>query len=152
MPDHIHMLITPGDSTSLEKAVQLIKGGSSHRIHKERGQKMEIWQVGFRDWTIRDEEDWHSKVEYIHMNPVRARLVVRPGDWLYSSATGRYAMDPVPERYSQIASGAKAPNKGEAETRGLKPPPPEESRRAETKSPLPEEQSVGSSESGERGD
>jgi putative transposase len=30
MPDHLHLILTPGDSVSLEKAMQLIMGGSSH--------------------------------------------------------------------------------------------------------------------------
>jgi putative transposase len=34
MPDHWHLLLTPGEDTSLEKAVQMIKGGSSFRIRK----------------------------------------------------------------------------------------------------------------------
>ena len=124
MPDHLHLLLTPGRETSLEKAIQLIKGGSSHRIHKARGQKMEIWQVGFYDWTIRDSEDWCAKVGYIQMNPVRARLVAEPQDWAYSSASGRFKLDPVPEKYLHLASGAKAPEMTKRVAQGLKPLPP----------------------------
>src|SRR5690348_5860860 len=57
MPDHLHLRLTPSSTTSLEKAIQLIKGGSSYRIRKARNQKIEIWQVGFHDWTIRDSDD-----------------------------------------------------------------------------------------------
>jgi len=32
MPDHFHVLITPSQSVSLEKAVQFIKGGSGRQI------------------------------------------------------------------------------------------------------------------------
>ena len=74
MPNHLHVLLTPGQTTSLEKAVQLIKGGSSFQISKQRGHKMEIWQQGFHDWTIRDLDDWQAKARYIRMNPVRAQL------------------------------------------------------------------------------
>jgi REP element-mobilizing transposase RayT len=45
MPDHIHGLITP--TTNLEKAVQSIKGGFSHRAKRELGSSMEVWQKGF---------------------------------------------------------------------------------------------------------
>jgi putative transposase len=125
MPNHLHVLLTPSSTTSLEKAVQLIKGGSSHAIHKQRDQKTEIWQEGFHDWTIRDTNDWRSKVEYIRMNPVRAKLVERPEDWPYSSANCQFKLDVVPERYLSAASGAKAlgsaPN-----TPGLKSRPPNE--------------------------
>ena len=43
MPDHLHVMLTPNHQTSLEKAVQLIKGGSSHEIRKVRGKK---WKFG----------------------------------------------------------------------------------------------------------
>ncbi len=127
MPDHLHLMLTPNAETSLEKAVQLIKGGSSHRIHKERGGKMEMWQVGFHDWTIRDLEDW--KANYIHMNPVKARLCERPEDWAYSSAGGKFCMDGMPDKYQNLASGAKAQVVGTF-AQGLKPLPPKETARA----------------------
>jgi putative transposase len=130
MPDHLHLMLTPGLQTSLEKAVQLIKGGSSHRIHKVRGGKMEIWQVGFHDWTIRDLEDWKAKANYIQMNPVKARLCERPEDWAYSSACSKFALDGVPVRYQNLASGAKAQDVG-APTPGLKPRPPKEAERVD---------------------
>jgi len=127
MPDHLHLLLTPSATTSLEKAVQFIKGGSSHAIHEQRGNKMQIWQEGFHDWTIRDVDDWQSKVEYIRMNPVRARLADKPQDWPYSSASCRFILDPVPNRYLHFASGAKAPI-FPAHSPGLKPRPPEENQ------------------------
>jgi putative transposase len=99
MPNHFHLLMTPGETTSLEKAVQLIKGGSSHEIHLQTGNKLEIWQVGFHDWTIRDAEDYRTKVGYIQMNPVQARLVERPEDWQFGSACGKFVMDSIPEKF-----------------------------------------------------
>jgi putative transposase len=127
MPDHLHLILTPGETTTLEKSMQLIKGGSSHDIHKQRGHKMEIWQQGFYEWTIRDAEDWRVKAEYIEMNPVRARLAQDRRDWPYSSASGRFVLDPMPARYSKLSSGAKAPI-SMAATPGLKPRPPKEHR------------------------
>ena len=77
MPDHLHLMLTPAETTTLEKALQLIKGGSSHEIHKLRGHKIQIWQPGFHDWTVRDSADYEAKCEYIWKNPVRARMVDR---------------------------------------------------------------------------
>jgi putative transposase len=99
MPNHFHLLLTPGETTSLEKAMQLIKGGSSREIRQRTGNKMEIWQVGFHDWTIRDDEDYQVKVGYIYMNPVRARLVERPKDWSFGSASGKFSLEPAPEKF-----------------------------------------------------
>jgi putative transposase len=128
MPDHLHLLITPGATTSLEKAVQFIKGGSSYSIHNHRGHNMEIWQVGFYDWTIRDMADWQAKIDYIHQNPVRGRLVDKPEDWPYSSAAGRFQLDSIPAKYANLASGAKAPNTNPDRAQGLKPLPPAEAQ------------------------
>ena len=73
MPDHLHLLITP--SESVEKSVQLIKGGYSFKARRELDWKGPIWQEGFTDHRIRDQEDWSRHLDYIRMNPVRARLV-----------------------------------------------------------------------------
>ena len=125
MPDHIHLLLTPSSTSSLEKCIQLVKGGSSHQIHKVRKQKMEIWQEGFYDWTIRDANDWQTKAVYIRMNPVRARLVESPQNWPHSSANDRFTLDPIPARYMNLTSGAKAQLKPLL-TPGLKPRPPKD--------------------------
>jgi putative transposase len=129
MPDHLRVLLTPSSTTSLEKAIQLIKGGSSHEIHKQRGQ-MEIWQQGFYDWTIRDAHDWKTKAEYIALNPVRAGLVRAPADWPFSSASGKFVLDPMPSKY--LASGAEAPLEPFV-TPGLKPRPPKEPQQGAAK-------------------
>jgi putative transposase len=93
MPDHLHLLITPGRTTSLEKAMQLIKGGSSYEIHRVRENHMEIWQPGFHEWTIRNPGDYATKAQYIRMNPVTANLVERSEDWKFGSASGFYKLD-----------------------------------------------------------
>jgi putative transposase len=129
MPDHLHLLLTPAATTSLEKAIQFIKGGSSHQIHQMRANTMEIWQKGFYDWTIRDQDDWQTKVEYIRMNPVRAKLVQKPEDWPHSSATGNFALDPAPDKYLRLASAAKA-SIAPAAASELKLRPPKEVRAA----------------------
>ena len=52
MPDHLHLLMTlPGDTT-IEKAMQLIKGGFSYRLKKEFGYQGEVWQRGFSEVRI----------------------------------------------------------------------------------------------------
>ena len=90
----------------------LIKGGSSHEIHRARGHKMEIWQARFHDWTVRDEADYHARRQYIQMNPVKAGLVERPEDWAFGSTSGKFNLDPMPVRL-KMASGAEAPQLSE---------------------------------------
>ncbi len=104
MPDHIHVLITP--ATSLEKAVQFMKGGFSYRAKKELGSNMEIWQKGFQDHRIRDAADYDVHVTYIRENPVRAHLCEQARDYPYSSACAALALDDVPQGLKPFALGA----------------------------------------------
>jgi putative transposase len=73
MPDHLHLLISPFES--VEKALQLIKGGFSFRAKRELEWNGEIWQPGFTDHRIRDMEDWQEHLAYIRNNPVNAHMV-----------------------------------------------------------------------------
>src|SRR5580658_8318827 len=75
MPDHLHLLMTlPGDVT-IEKAMQLIKGGFSYRLKREFGYQGEVWQRGFSEVRISDEQSFLQHREYIVQNPVKAGLV-----------------------------------------------------------------------------
>jgi putative transposase len=95
MPEHFHATITP--VSSLEKAVQFIKGGFSFRAKKELEYKWEIWQRGFSDHRIRDFADYETHKRYIHQNPVERRLVLEAAAYPYSSASGAFKLDPVPQ-------------------------------------------------------
>ena len=92
MPDHFHALITPADNVSLERAVQFIQGGFSFRLKS----KTPVWQESFTNHRVRDGEDYEDHSEYLWMNPVRAGLVEKCGDYPYSSSSGKFACDPIP--------------------------------------------------------
>ena len=102
MPEHLHILITPSDETTIEKAVQMVKGGSAHRIGKEKPQAFPIWHRGFHDRWIRDAEQFFNAKSYIEQNPVTAKLVETANQYAWSSANGKVALDP--SRY-ESASG-----------------------------------------------
>jgi putative transposase len=85
MPDHLHLLITPFEA--LEKAVQLFKGGFSYRAKRELLWTEEIWQPGFTEHFVRDEDDWLNHIEYIRQNPVRARLTDNPALYRYMNTS-----------------------------------------------------------------
>src|SRR5258708_38702467 len=58
MPDHLYLLLTPTADVSLERAVQLIKGGFSYRLGKGVSSKAEGglgWQGKLSQPTIRDQ-------------------------------------------------------------------------------------------------
>jgi putative transposase len=81
MPDHIHLLLTP-QGAPVERVVGFIKGGFSHRM----GSKFPVWQRGFTDHRVRNRDEFQARREYIHQNPVRARIVEIAELYPYSSA------------------------------------------------------------------
>ena len=73
-PDHIHLLITVDGSTTIERAMQLIKGGFSYRLKKDHGYLGEVWQRGFSDARVEDRASYERYRQYIASNPVNAGL------------------------------------------------------------------------------
>src|SRR6267154_290156 len=60
MPDHLHLIIAPDATISLEKAMQFIKGGFSFQYGKKFG-GANIWQRSFTHERIQDELDFECR-------------------------------------------------------------------------------------------
>jgi putative transposase len=93
MPEHLHILMTPGEIASLEKAMMMIKGGSSFRIKKELLYAFPIWMSGYHDRWIRDIHEYRIRKQYIEQNPVKARLATTPAEYNWGSASGKFPID-----------------------------------------------------------
>jgi putative transposase len=106
MPDHFHLLLTPASHKTVERVMQYVKGGSAHEIGKRLNYSFPVWQRGFSDHRVRDQGDFEGHVQYIHMNPVRRRLVAIPEEYLWSSASRRYRLDPPPQRLKPLGDNA----------------------------------------------
>ena len=107
MPDHFHLLITLGKEVTLERALQLIKGGFSHAAKAELGCGLEIWERGFTDHRIRDARDFEHHQEYIHQNPVVAGIVPIAAEYRYGSAYPGFKLDVWPSAAkADLALGA----------------------------------------------
>ncbi len=85
MRNHVHLLITVDHSISIEKAMQLIKGNFSYRVRSELGFKGEVWQRGFSDVRVRDEQSFRNHQQYIYNNPVRAGMARLPEHYPHCS-------------------------------------------------------------------
>jgi putative transposase len=102
MPDHFHALITVGARMTVEKAVQLIKGGFAFRAGRELGFRAPVWQKGFSEIRVNDAEAFLGMREYIHANPVKRCLVAEGTDYPYSSAHSEFELDPPPPRLKAL--------------------------------------------------
>jgi REP element-mobilizing transposase RayT len=75
MPDHMHWLMQLGVGASLPKVVGAVKAVTAHGLGGR------IWQSGFHDHALRQEEDMAKLARYIVANPLRAGLAQRVGDY-----------------------------------------------------------------------
>jgi putative transposase len=81
MPDHLHLVGQLGDNV-LDKVMHTLKSYTAHRL-VEAGVKAPIWQDGYHDHGLRNDEDYCGKVRYVLQNPLRAGLVRRIEDYPY---------------------------------------------------------------------
>jgi len=88
LPDHLHCIIQlPENDIDYSNRWREIKKSVSKQIHPESNARNErpVWQRRFWEHAIRDEEDWHRHMDYIHYNPVKHGYVKNVKDWPWSS-------------------------------------------------------------------
>ena len=109
MPSHIHAILWPEIEINLSDVIRDFKRFTSRKISQEaetrnateslkvfekarsenRAQdvsKYQVWQEGSHPEAIFTEKFARQKMDYIHMNPVKAGLVKTADEWPYSSA------------------------------------------------------------------
>ncbi|MBC5834452.1 transposase [Flavobacterium sp. F372] len=110
MSNHIHMIIQSNDGklsdllrdfkkftakTILEKIQSEPESRREWMLERfklatethSRNKNYQFWQYGNHAEEIFTEQFLWSKLDYIHMNPVRAGIVIKMDDYLYSSAS-----------------------------------------------------------------
>jgi REP element-mobilizing transposase RayT len=86
MPDHWHGLIELGDE-ALPLSVARLKAMSSRQLRVSLTDVGQVWAAGYHDRALRREVHVLNAARYLVLNPVRAGLVRRPGDYAYWDAT-----------------------------------------------------------------
>ncbi len=107
MPSHVHWVFHPRAAwvatlgehpkqTPRERIVKSIKGYTARRCNLYLGTHGTFWQDEAYDHVVRDDEELLRIIEYVEYNPVKAGLVSRPEDWLWSSARDRRVLAVLP--------------------------------------------------------
>ena len=84
-------------------------------VNQRRGAEGELWQPRFFDCALRSVKEYNEKVEYIHLDPVRAGLVSRPEDWSrpagssYNECAGMSADESVSRRTVRSSTAWECP-------------------------------------------
>ena len=90
MPNHVHLIAVPQSIQGLARAV-----GEAHRrytrlVNFRQGWRGHLRQGRFASYVL-DETHLIAAARYVELNPVRARLVRVPGEYLWSSAAAHIA-------------------------------------------------------------
>ena len=110
MTSHIHLIVSTNKGIKLSDVMRDIKTYTSKKLLEEiryigesrrewmlskfrfeaerqvRGDKHRLWQDGFHPKELLYDEMMLQKLEYIHLNPVKDRVVDEPEEYIYSSA------------------------------------------------------------------
>jgi REP element-mobilizing transposase RayT len=80
MPDHAHLLVEglapDSDFKRFAKMAKQRSGGLYARSHQQR-----LWQAGYYERVLRDQDDARAFARYVVNNPVRGGLVETPTDY-----------------------------------------------------------------------
>ena len=110
MPNHVHMIVQSNGTESVSEVLRDLKKYTSKEISKKldadnsafaknalnvfrkegerlkRIKKYKVWQDGNRPMVLFTNKFIWQKLNYIHNNAVEAGLVIKPEDYMYSSA------------------------------------------------------------------
>lgn len=98
MPEHIHLLMSEPERGDPSKVLQALKQRVSRALrpkHSSRQLRLgfagsladepHFWQRRFYDFNVWSAAKVREKLEYMHANPVKRKLVQHPGLWPWSS-------------------------------------------------------------------
>jgi len=102
MPNHVHLLISEPAKGTPSSVMQVLKQRVSRRLRpkprkKTSSQQLTLpfrhahdslphfWQPRFYDFNVWSQTKFVEKLHYMHMNPLKRKLVAHPRDWPWSS-------------------------------------------------------------------
>lgn len=117
MPSHLHMICRAKQGFELANIIRDFKKFTSKKIiqniqvepesrrewllnifskaceHLKRDQEFKVWQDGYHAEEISSNSFIYQKLNYIHNNPVKDKIVEKPEDYLFSSARNYAELD-----------------------------------------------------------
>jgi len=88
MPNHVHILFKVG-AVSMAEIVGAWKKHTGRLANKLLGKRGAFWAEDYFDTYMRDAEHEQKTVRYIESNPTKAKLVLDPKEWPWSSSRCR---------------------------------------------------------------
>jgi REP element-mobilizing transposase RayT len=85
MPNHVHVIVEPMPNHPLGSILHSWKSYTANEVNKLLRRTGALWEPEYHDRFIRDERHLKNAINYVHENPVKARLVKQAELWRWSS-------------------------------------------------------------------
>lgn len=85
MPTHFHLILKGLNKGGITKFTNSIQKSYSQYFNIKHNRKGPLWQGRFNNVLIENDEQLIHLTRYIHINPVKSRLIRDPKDFDYSS-------------------------------------------------------------------
>ncbi|AQT70229.1 Transposase [Anaerohalosphaera lusitana] len=118
MSNHWHLVLWPRADGDLSAFMKWLTGTHSHRWHAAHRTVGigHLYQGRYKSFPVQDDTYYLTLMRYVESNPLRAKLVKRSADYLWSSLANRLGKDsplelsdgpmPLPRRWTKLVDGA----------------------------------------------
>jgi putative transposase len=86
LPNHFHLVVLPAADGDLSRWMHWLQNTHVRRYHQHYHSGGHLWQGRYQAFPIELDEHLLTVLRYVERNPVRAGLVARAEQWLWSSA------------------------------------------------------------------
>lgn len=85
MPNHFHLLLYQRTPGSISSFMRYVCDGYSKALNKSKKRTGHLFEGTYKLKPIESDLYLLHLSRYIHLNPVKSKLVIHPEDWKYSS-------------------------------------------------------------------
>ena len=96
MPNHFHLMVEVPHG-NLSAMMQVLGQEFTQAYNRRHGIDGPLFRGRFKNRLVQDDAYWMHLLAYLHLNPVRARLVKKPGNCLWTSYNAYSGVQPRPD-------------------------------------------------------
>jgi putative transposase len=85
LPNYFHFVLWPRAAGDLSRWMHWVLTTHVRRYLRHYGHRGHVWQGRFKAFLIQQDQRLFTVIRYVERNPLRAGLVVRAEDWIWSS-------------------------------------------------------------------
>ena len=84
MGNHLHLVIETPDA-NIAEGMHLLGSSYARRFNSRHRRSGHVFEARYHDVVLHDDRQFAAAMAYVGLNPVRAGLCDRPGDWRWSA-------------------------------------------------------------------